>query len=266
MTSQIEAVFGQRRKVTEAPIEWWTDYQADPSDANRDRLIEHYLPAVRWVAEQLNRKLPDAVELGDLFSEGVFGLMEAIDNYDLSRSVKFKTYCTMRIRGSILDQLRKQDWVPRLVRTKASQLEKARAELEALLVGEPSDVQMAEHLGMNMSEFAELVRGGTPVDVVSADTMTVPCPNSEREESLLSVVINVRAENPSENAERNSDMEHIASILDERERLILLLYYFEEMTMREIGEILDLSESRVCQLHSRMLRRLGRELPELAES
>ncbi|RME73230.1 MAG: FliA/WhiG family RNA polymerase sigma factor [Planctomycetota bacterium] len=222
--------------------------------------MEMYLPLVRQTAERLYRKLPNSVDLEDLKSAGVFGLRDAIEGFDLERGVKFETYCTTRIRGAILDELRAVDWVPRLVRTKANKLSKAQQQLETLLGRQPTDGELAEALGMNLGELEAMVREANAVTMVS---LSEAWPGSEEDEHALrkvDMLCDRREPEPMARIERKDLLEAATRLLNEKERLIVLLYYFEEMTMREIGLTLGLSESRVCQLHSRIMRRLRKHL------
>lgn len=251
-------------RITEAPREWWHDYHRDPCVEHRNRLVEHYLPLVRMCVDQLRFKLPENTSASDLLAWGVFGLMEAIESYDLSRSVKFKTYAPLRIRGAIFDQIRKDDWVPRLVRSKARELEKARAELEGALGREPSDLEMADHMGLTLAELDDLIRGGTPTGLMSAETEVRQYDSGGAEDcgELKDLLADTTATDPADAVDRNTVMQAVCRRLTMKERLIVMLYYFEDLTMREIGDIIGISESRTCQLHTRLIRTLRKFLPE----
>jgi RNA polymerase sigma factor FliA len=252
-----------RGKFKEVPHETWTEYKATGSIDLRNELIEHYLPLVWYQSDCLSVKLPNSVEKEDLFSAGVFGLMDAIEKYDLARKVKFKTYCALRIRGSMQDSLRQADWVPRLVRARAHTLEAAKLSLEAALGRPGSDLEQAKQLNLTMEEFVEMVRGGTAIQVVSLSDKwgedQYEYYRSERE--AIDLIPSDREPNPVDNLQRIDFMELVSSHLKDRERLIIMLYYFEELTMREIGLILGLSEARVCQLHARIIKKLREALP-----
>ncbi len=243
----------------EEPTELWREYKRDGGEALKNRLIEHYLPVVRYTAERVAAKLPQNVELDDLMSAGVFGLMDAIDGFDLERGVKFKTYCSQRIRGAILDELRAFDWVPRLVRTKAGQLEEGYRTLEAALGRRPTDIELAARLGMTLGQLDLFVRDASAVSVVS---LTERWQEQDHEKALRTIDLleDRRAASPIDDLQRKDVMEVLTKELTLKERLIVLLYYFEELTMREIGLSLDLSESRVCQLHTRIMARLRAKL------
>jgi len=257
---------GRRWKETQEghdPIDLWEAYQANPSDELRNRLIEHYLPIVRYTAERVAMNLPQSVDIDDLMSAGLFGMMEAIKSFDLGRGVKFKTYCSWRVRGAILDELRANDWVPRLVRTKASKLEKTIASAETELGRPATDVELAALMGMSLTELDTLMRESSVTTMCYLSDTT----NGESGEgSARSDLIEDKgSRDPILDIQRKDIMEVITKELNLRERLIMILYYFEELTMREIGLALDLSESRVCQLHSRILVRLRAKLARRQE-
>jgi RNA polymerase sigma factor for flagellar operon FliA len=245
------------------PIDLWRRYKQNPTQELRNRLMEHYFPLVKLTAERVLSKLPQNVDVDDLVSAGVFGLKDAIEGFDLSRGVKFETYCTTRIRGAILDELRAFDWVPRLVRTKAHKLDAALRQLEIELGRGPMDNEVAALLGISVAELASLVKEASAVQVVS---LSEKWPNEEDESKQLrkiDVLEDRKQQKPIEWAQRKDFLQRVVSLLGKKEREILLLYYFEDMTMREIGLTLDLSESRVCQLHTRIMDRLRAQLAKV---
>lgn len=241
--------------------EIWAQYKKTGDDALRNRLIEHYLHIVRYIAERIRTKLPEEVELDDLMSAGIFGLMDAIENFDLDRGVKFETYCAPRIRGAILDELRAMDWVPRLVRARAHRLEAAVKELEAELGRSPSDEEIARRMRMSMEEFERLARDASAVGVVSLSRKWYET-DSNRDVREIDVIEDKRGPDPIRETQRKDLKELITRGLSRAERLIIILYYFEEMTMKEIGMTLDLSESRVSQMHTSVLMRLRQQMAE----
>ncbi len=237
----------------------WGQFHKTHDDCSRNSLMEHYRYLVRYAAERLHSKLPDKVELDDLISAGIFGLMDAIDAYDPARGVKFETYCSPRIRGSILDELRSMDWVPRLVRARAHQLTKAKQSLEAHLGRKPLKEELAEELDMNMEEFNRLQQDANAIGLVSLDTQYSD-DETEKDIREIDVISDRKSESPPTEAQKRDLKELLTKGLTRAERLIVVLYYYEEMTMKEIGATLDLSESRVSQMHSSIMARLKAQL------
>ena len=246
-------------KTRENPEKLWTEYKNTGSETARTGLIEFYLPLVKYLAERLLTKLPQSVELEDLTSAGVFGLMDAIDGFDMSRGVKFETYCTTRIRGAILDGLRAMDWVPRLVRSKAHKLDEAQRRLEVELGRAPTAREMADKMDIDIEEYDAMVKEARAVTIISLGDRS---DDGDEDRALTKIdhLEDKRGPDPIHEISKREVMDLVMKILDRRERLILILYYFEELTMREIGLALDLSESRVCQLHSRIIDRLKTHL------
>lgn len=241
-------------KTKEESTRLWMKYQKTKDDQSRNQLIEDYLPLVRYTAERLCAKLPHNVDPDDLKSAGIFGLMDAINRYDLERGVKFETFCIMRIRGAMLDELRALDWVPRLVRSRAHKLERAHTELESKLRRTPSDVEVAEKLEMSLKEYDELLREVSAASVLPATRRWTD--RVENPMDQVEVVEDRRTPNPELEAQKKELVDFITRNLSRKERLVLLLYYFEELTMKEIGLTLELSESRVCQIHAKVMTRL----------
>lgn len=235
--------------------QWWARLKQDGDEEARNLLLEHYLPIVRYSAERLYAKLPDEVDLDDLISAGIFGLMDAVNAFDPQRGVKFETYCSPRIRGAILDELRSMDWVPRLVRSRAHKLNEAAAVLEAQLGRKPTDKELAKRMSMPMREFQKLRKDAQATMVVSLSRKWFET-DSNKDVREIDVLEDKRSEDPLDSVQRRDVKELVTRGLSRAERLIIILYYFEEMTMKEIGETLDLSESRVSQMHSAVLERL----------
>ena len=236
---------------------WWRQFAKTRSEELRNRLLEHYLRLVRATAERLHAKLPDEVELDDLISAGTFGLLDAINSFDLARGVKFETYCAQRIRGAILDELRSMDWVPRLVRARAHKVEAAAAALEMELGRKPTERELAKRLRMSLADFRKLQRDARATAVVSLSRKWFET-DSNRDVREIDVLEDTRSEDPFRQCQRKDIKEWVTRGLSRAERLIIILYYFEDMTMKEIGETLALSESRVSQMHSAILARLRR--------
>jgi len=237
----------------------WLDYKEEGGESRRNQLMERYLPLVKYNAERIHTKLPDEVDVEDLMSAGIFGLMDAIDAFDLDRGVKFETYCAPRIRGAILDELRSMDWVPRLVRSRTSQVEKARRKLEMQLGRKPTDDELIEKMEVNKEEYAKIRKDAGATSVVSLSRKWFET-DSNKDVREIDVVEDSKQVNPLSAVQKRDLKGVITKGLSRAERLIVILYYYEEMTMKEIGVTLDLSESRVSQMHSSILARLKAQL------
>ena len=237
----------------------WHEYRARPTVELRNRLVERYLSLVKYNAERIWARLPDGVELDDLISAGVFGLMDAVDAFDLTRGVKFETYCVPRIRGAMLDELRTMDWVPRLVRSKATKMEAARKALEAALGRPPRPEELAEKLGVPIEQIHSFLGEATAVNLVSLNKKWYET-DSYKDVREIDILEDKKAENPTGRLQNRDLMKLVTRGLNRNERLIVILYYYEEMTMKEIGTTLNLSESRVSQMHSSIVARLQAHL------
>ena len=239
--------------------EIWEQFHKSHDEYSRNLLMEHYRNIVKYSADRLHSKLPDKVELDDLVSAGIFGLMDAIDAFDPERGVKFETYCSPRIRGSILDELRSMDWVPRLVRARAHQLSKATHSLEINLGRKPTEKEIAKELDMDADDFNRLQRDANAVSLVSLDTKYGDG-EGEKDIREIDIIKDERSKNPVIEAQKRDLKSLLTKGLTRAERLIIVLYYYEEMTMKEIGATLDLSESRVSQMHSSIIARLKAQM------
>jgi RNA polymerase sigma factor for flagellar operon FliA len=238
----------------------WIEFKKDPANHElRNRLVEIYLPLVKYNGERIWSRLPEGVELDDLISAGVFGLMDAIDAFDLSRGVKFETYCVPRIRGAMLDELRTMDWVPRLVRSKASKLNEAVKTLEARLGRQPSENELAEELGISVAELEKMMLDANAVNLISLNKKWYET-DSYKDVREIDILEDKKGEDPTKRIQRADLMRLVTKGLNRNERLIIILYYYEELTMKEIGATLDLSESRVSQMHSSIVQRLQNQL------
>ena len=242
----------------------WRCYVALPAEtvsrqALRNRLIERYLDVVRFTAERLHKRLPSEVDVEDLMSAGLFGLMDAIDAFDPDRGVKFETYCAQRIRGAIFDELRAMDWVPRLVRSRTAKVERVRKAIEMEQGQKPTDAEVAKRLNVAPDEFEKLSRDSRPVSVVSMHRKWNDA-DAGKEGREVDVIEDARQDRPLDRLHRNDVQALLTKGLSRAGRLILILYYYEEMTMKEIGLTLDLSESRVSQMHSSIIMRLKAQM------
>ena len=237
----------------------WRDYRTAPTLEMRNQLVELYLPLVRYNAERIWARLPEGVDLDDLISAGVFGLMDAIEAFDLERGVKFETYCVPRIRGAMLDELRTMDWVPRLVRSKHTKLEEVRKSLEAELGRPPRSDEMAAKIGVAIEEYEKMAGDATAVSLVSLNKKWYET-DSYKDVREIDILEDKKAEDPTHRLQNRDLMRLVTRGLNRNERLIIILYYYEDMTMKEIGATLDLSESRVSQMHSSIVARLQQQL------
>lgn len=249
-----------RSEFDHRPIEsLWEEYRASHAEALRNYLMEKYLHLVRYNAERIYARLPDEVDIEDLMSAGLFGLMDAIDAFELDRNVKFETYCAPRIRGAILDELRAMDWVPRLVRHRSAKVEQARQQIE-METGRPAtEDEVTKRLGVNREEFDKIKRDASAVVTISITRKTTSS-DGGRELREIDVVKEDGPGNPLRDAQRKDLRDLVTKGLSRAERLIVVLYYYEGMTMKEIGATLDLSESRVSQMHSSILARLKSQM------
>lgn len=242
----------------------WEKYKKTGDPRMRDKLILKYSPFVKYVAGRMAVNLPNNVEYEDLVSYGVFGLMDAIEKYDPERAVQFKTYAKTRIRGAILDELRVLDWTPRSVRQKAKKLEKAYGTLESQLGREAKDEEVAEYLELSMDEFHKLLEETRQSLVLSLDESD---PNGENSgQSRLNFFEDLNTPTPEQSATNKEVKKMLAESinkLSDRERLVVTLYYFEELTSKEIGSILGVSDSRVSQLHTKAILRLRGRLSKI---
>jgi RNA polymerase sigma factor for flagellar operon FliA len=238
----------------------WIEFKKDQSIQElRNRLVEMYLPLVKYNGERIWARLPEGVELDDLISAGVFGLMDAIDAFDLSRGVKFETYCVPRIRGAMLDELRTMDWVPRLVRSKASKLNEAMKNTEARLGRQPTGPELAAELGITVPELEKMILDANAVNLISLNKKWYET-DSYKDVREIDILEDKKGEDPTKRIQKNDLMRLVTKGLNRNERLIIILYYYEELTMKEIGATLDLSESRVSQMHSSIVQRLQGQL------
>lgn len=247
------------RKTQDEILKIWQEFKKENTRDLRNFLVEQYLHVVKYNAERIFAKLPDEVELDDLVSAGIFGLIDAIEAFDLTRGVKFETYCAPRIRGAILDELRSMDWVPRLVRSRAHKLDQVSKILEAELGRSATDEELAHRMGIDREEFSKLKRDATAVSLVSLSRKWFET-DSQKDVCEIDVLQDKRGENPLEEIQKRDLKSSLTKGLTRAEKLILVLYYYEEMTMKEIGATLDLSESRVSQMHSSILARLKAQM------
>ena len=229
----------------------------------KDKLVLEYAPLIKFIAQKIAVRLPSNIELDDLISSGVIGLMDAIDKYDPSRDNKFKTYAEFRIRGAILDELRAQDWVPRSIRDKAKLLDKTMANLEADLGRIPTDEEVAKTLNVSIDEFHELLNQVRPVSLLSIDESQTF--SNVDKKSILNILEGCKLNNPFNQLNIKSVKDIVTQAIEElpeRQRLVLSLYYYEDLNLKEIGKVLRVTESRVSQLHAQAVSRLRNKLAQ----
>jgi len=243
----------------------WAEYRRTRDDGPRNRLIEHYLPLVKRQADRLCARLPAAVDPDDVYEAGILGLYRAIQSFEPGRGVKFETYGAARIRGAILDALRRNDWVPRSVRRRHRLLERLRQRLEAELGRPPTDAEMAERLGMTPEQYEAFARDGQPTQVASLDNFVSAAGGEGHDATWLHLMAQARAEDPERRALARDLRDLLTRHLSRNERLVLILYYYEQMTMKEIAAALGLSETRICQIHASVLERLRERLAHRRE-
>lgn len=249
--------------LTETDLESiWKTFKRTRDENLRNTLIEHHMPLVRTIAERVLQTLPKSIDVDDLSSAGTFGLMDAINGFDLSRGIKFKTYCTTRIRGSILDELRSQDWVPRLVRLKAHRLDRAIRQLEGELGRSPNQVEIAQRLGISLEELQAHEAEANAKTIFSLSEKWDDG-EEEKEMEKVEILADRKSVDPVDTIQQRDALDMITGSLTKKERLIVLMYYYEGLTMREIGEVMELTESRVCQIHSNVMSRLKTQLDQV---
>ncbi|MGH2908231.1 MAG: RNA polymerase sigma factor WhiG [Solirubrobacteraceae bacterium] len=243
--------------------ELWKRYKATSDQRARERLVVAYSPLVKYVAGRMSSGLPAHVEEADLISYGLGGLISAIERFDLTREIKFETYAITRIRGAIIDELRTLDWVPRSVRARARQFERVNMKLEAQLQRAPTDEEMSTELEISLEDFQEHLVQISNSTIVALDEMWHVSDASGDQVSLLDTLPDTGAPDPQTLVDESELRERIAdaiAALPEREKLVVALYYYENLTLREIGEVLGVTESRVSQLHTKAVLRLRSKL------
>jgi RNA polymerase sigma factor for flagellar operon FliA len=235
--------------------ELWRRYKVDGDDKARERLVVAYSPLVKFIAGRMASGLPSHVEESDLISYGLLGLIGAIERFDMEREIKFETFAVARIKGAIIDELRSLDWVPRSVRARARQVEKAHSALEAKLQRSPSDEEMAAKLEVTVEEFQGILLEIANSSVLALDDLwTFADPEGGSQVSILDTIQDPGAIDPESEAAASELKDRLADAIEslpERERLVIALYYYENLTLREIGEVLGVTESRVSQLHTK---------------
>lgn len=241
----------------------WERYKATGDADARERLILQYAPLVKYVAGRVSVGLPATIEHGDLVSYGMFGLIDAIEKFDLSKAVKFETYAIARIRGAIIDELRSVDWVPRSVRAKARNVEKALATLEARLRRTPTEAELAAELDIGVDDLRQTLTQVSLVSLVALDESVAG--DDQDRQPLIDTLQDPRAPDPEstyEDVELKQILTEALGRMSERDKTVLVLYYFEGLTLAQIGEVLGVTESRICQVHTKAVLGLRAKINE----
>ncbi len=243
----------------------WERFKAHGDPVVRERLILHYAPLVKYVAGRVGVGLPANVDQADLVSYGVFGLIDAIEKFDLERAIKFETYAITRVRGAIIDELRATDWIPRSVRSKARDVERAYASLEADLHRTPTEPEVAARMGITLKDLHSIFSQVSYVNVVALDELLGVSGEKGESLSLGDTLKDNRVEDPVtafENEETKYLLARAIDQLPEREKIVVTLYYYENLTLSEIGKVLGVTESRVCQMHTKAVMAMRAKLSE----
>jgi RNA polymerase sigma factor for flagellar operon FliA len=248
-----------------AVADLWARYVVERDSGLRDRLILHYAPLVKYVAGRVGSGLPAHVEQADLVSYGTFGLIDAITRFEPSREIKFESYAMARIRGAIIDELRSTDWIPRSVRMKARQFERTVAALEAKLQRSPSEEEVADEMDMDVEDVRKFLGQLSLVNVIALDELLVDDDGSAPR--LVDTLQDSSALDPQAMAEHGEARQLLARAVEQlpdREKVVVSLYYFEGLTLSEIGRVLGVTESRICQLHTKAVLHLRTKLADIA--
>jgi RNA polymerase sigma factor for flagellar operon FliA len=254
---------GGRRENMEALLREAKQKSTDISPSLREQIVLEHTPLIRYIVNRIAVRLPSHIDLDDLHNTGVIGLMDAIEKYDPEKNCKFKTYAEFRIKGAILDQLRSLDWVPRSVRQKSRRLERAYGEVEQRLGRMASEDEVADSLGLQIDKFHELLNQVRGISLVNLEEIRGTNAEGDRAGTFADIVEDVNSENPFASlklTEMKSVIADTIGTLPEKERLVVSLYYYEDLNMKEIGGILGITESRVCQIHTKAVLRLRAKL------
>lgn len=245
--------------------ELWVEYKRTAAPELRERLILHYSPLVKYVAGRVGVGLPANIDQADLVSYGIFGLIDAIEKFDVARAIKFETYAINRIRGAIIDELRSIDWIPRSIRTKAREVERAYASLEARLRRTPSEPEVAAELEISVRDLRKIFSQLSFVNVVALDELLHLGGERGDKVTLGDTIVDSKAADPVLVFEDEETKYHLAdavSGLKEREKIVITLYYYEGLTLAEIGQVLGVTESRVCQIHTKAVMQLRAKMSD----
>jgi RNA polymerase sigma factor for flagellar operon FliA len=264
-TLEAEDVKPDPAAVDAAIAELWREFKETGSQQLRERLILHYSPLVKYVAGRVGVGLPPNIEQADLVSYGIFGLIDAINKFDIERAIKFETYAISRIKGAIIDELRAIDWIPRSVRYKAREVEKAYAALEARLHRTPNESEVADELGIPLEDLHAIFSQVSFVNVIALDELLNVGGERGDKLSLVDTLEDTKAEDPVaafETEETKYLLARAINTLPEREKIVVTLYYYEGLTLAEIGQVLGVTESRICQMHTKAVLQLRGKLAD----
>jgi RNA polymerase sigma factor for flagellar operon FliA len=241
----------------------WRDYKESGSKIAKDKLLVEYAHLVKYIAARLAVNLPASVDRNDLISAGVMGLIRAVETFEPERGFKFETYAGHKIRGAILDELRALDWVPRSVRQKSRDLQRIFAKLENELGRMPYDDEVCEALNITMKEYEEMLSEVTPTTIISLEEAMPERDSDAKELRIIDTIEDPGSDNPLKElgfAEVKNILKEAITALPEKEKLVIALYHYEELTLKEIGVVLDITESRVSQIHSKVILKLRAKL------
>ncbi len=258
------ATGSERLELEATTAHLWQDFKASADRGLRERLILHYSPLVKYVAGRVRAGLPPNIEQADLVSYGIFGLIDAIEKFDLERGIKFETYAINRIRGAIIDELRAIDWTPRSVRSKARDVERAYSTLETKLQRTPSEDEVAQEMDISLADLRAIFSQVSYVNVLALDELLNTGDKGDKL-ALVDTLEDPRAENPMA-AFETEEVKYVLSTainqLPEREKIVVTLYYYEGLTLAEIGRVLGVTESRICQMHTKAVIQLRVKMAE----
>lgn len=241
----------------------WREYKENSSKIAKDKLLLEYAHLVKYITSRLAINLPGSVDRNDLVSAGIMGLIKAVETFEPERGFKFETFAGHKIRGAILDELRSLDWVPRSVRQKSRELQRVFAKLENDLGRVPYDDEVCEELGISLKEFEELLSEVTPTTIISLEEAMPDRDSDSKELRIIDTIEDPGSDNPLKEmgfAEVKSILKEAITNLPEKEKLVIALYHYEELTLKEIGVVLDITESRVSQIHSKAILKLRAKL------
>lgn len=243
----------------------WIEFKEQGNQLAKDKLLAEYSPLVKYTAQRMAVNLPRSVDIGDLIGTGVLGLIKAVETFDMSLGFKFETYATHKIRGAILDDLRALDWVPRSVRQKSRKIQQAYAVLEQRLGRMPYDDEVASELQLSMDEYESMLSDVAPATIISLEESLPDMGGDSKSLTVLDTIEDPQGTNPLKEMgfkETKRILKNAIADLPEKERLVVALYHYEELTLKEIGEVLSITESRVSQIHSKAMLKLRSKVIE----